>query len=206
MNNFCKKECIRLIVNRLEGERVLLIPLEEVHAEALYECSRSPLIWEYLPIKVESLEQMRAFVEKALAGMEREEEFAFAVWDKTQGRIVGTTRYLRISEMHRNLNIGWTWYSPDVWRTSVNTECKYLLLRHAFEEWKAVRVEMITTTAHSRSQAAIERLGAKREGILRKKYNGLDYVVYSMIDEEWTEKKHRLEALLGSAGRSASGK
>ena len=118
--------------------------------------------------------------------------------DETLGRVIGSTRYLRISEAHRNLNIGWTWYSPDVWRTAVNTECKYLLLRHAFEEWGAVRVEFITTTTHSRSQDAIERLGAVKEGIQRKKYNGLDYVVFSIIDEDWESVKSRLEAKLES--------
>ncbi|MCR2803618.1 GNAT family N-acetyltransferase [Paenibacillus soyae] len=193
-----------MIVNPLEGSRVLLIPMEDSHAEALYQCSRSPHIWERLPVKVQSLEQMKEFVAQALEGKKRGDEFPFVVWDKSQGRIVGTTRYLRIAAAHRNLNIGWTWYSEDVWRTSVNTECKYLLLRHAFEQWGAVRVELITTTVHSRSQAAIERLGAVREGVLRQKYNGMDYVVFSMIDKEWPEKKDRLEGMLAGAGRPAT--
>lgn len=180
----------------LEGERILLIPLEFEHADSLYQCSQSPLIWENLPVKVRNLDSMQTFIRTAMLGKERGEEFPYAVFDKMLNRMIGMTRYLRISSVHKNLNIGWTWYSPEVWRTSVNTEAKYLLLKYAFEEWKAVRVEIITTTANSRSQQAIERLGAKQEGILRKKYNGLDYVVYSVIDEDWNEVKNRLESFM----------
>ncbi|MGO4372127.1 GNAT family N-acetyltransferase, partial [Paenibacillus sp. MCAF20] len=148
---------------------------------------------------------MRSFVQTAIDERERGEQFPYAIYDKLLGRFVGMTRYLRISRPNRNLNIGWTWYSPDVWRTSVNTECKYLLLSQAFEVWRAVRVELITTTSHSRSQRAIERLGGVREGILRKKYNGLDYVVYSIIDEDWYGDegvKALLEKKLAEHGRA----
>ncbi|MGO4109500.1 GNAT family N-acetyltransferase [Paenibacillus sp. YAF4_2] len=133
-------------------------------------------------------------------GVSRGDEFPFAVFDKQHNRIIGTTRFLRIAPSHRNLNIGWTWYSPEVWRTEVNTECKYLLLKYAFEQWEAVRVELITTTSHHRSQQAIERLGAQREGVLRKKYNGLDYVIFSVISEEWPQVKGHLVRLLSSRG------
>ncbi|RIX49978.1 N-acetyltransferase [Paenibacillus nanensis] len=180
----------------LVGERVRLQPLKLEHAEALFECSRSPLIWENLPLTIHNETEMRDFVQAALTARESGESFPYAVYDKKLDRLVGTTRYLRISKPNRNLNIGWTWYTPDVWRTMVNTECKYLLLKNAFETWKAVRVELITTTTHSRSQAAIERLGAKKEGVLRKKYNGLDYVVYSILDEEWPEAERRLLGML----------
>lgn len=181
----------------LQGERVSLIPLELEHSDFLFECSRSPQIWENLPIKVQTRKEMDHYIQTAILGRERDEEYPFAVYDKKLNKMVGMTRYLRISRIHRNLNVGWTWYSPEVWRTQVNTECKYLLFKFAFEEWKAVRVEIITTTTHNRSQKAIERLGAKKEGILRKKYNGLDYVVFSIIDEEWSDVKKHLEILLG---------
>lgn len=181
---------------QLEGERILLIPLELEHAESLFQCSQSTLIWESLPTRIRNLNEMQTFIRKAILGREHGEEFPYAVFDKTLNRMVGMTRYLRISSVNKNLNIGWTWYSPEVWRTAVNSECKYLLLKYAFEEWEAVRVELITTTTHSRSQEAIERLGAKKEGILRKKYNGLDYVVYSVIDEDWYDVKSRIESFL----------
>lgn len=170
---------------RVEGNRVALIPLEAEHTEALFECSRFPEIWEHLPVKIQSLDEMRSFVQAAIDERERGEQFPYAIYDKQLGRMVGMTRYLRISRANRNLNIGWTWYTPEVWRTAVNTECKYLLLSQAFELGGAVRVELITTTSHTRSQQAIERLGAMREGIMRKKYNGLDYMVYSIIDDDW---------------------
>lgn len=181
---------------QLEGERILLIPLELEHAESLFLCSQSTLIWENLLTKIQNSHEMKIFVRTAILARENGEEFPYAVFDKTLNRMVGMTRYLRVSSANKNLNIGWTWYSPEVWRTAVNTECKYLLLKYAFEEWDAVRVEIITTTTHSRSQKAIERLRAVKEGILREKYNGLDYVVYSVIDEDWYDVKNRLESFL----------
>lgn len=180
----------------LQGERVSLIPLELEHADSLFESSRSPEIWEHLPIKVRTRKEMEHYLQTAILGRERGDEFPYAVYDKKLKKMVGMTRYLRISSVHKNLNIGWTWYSPEVWRTRVNTECKYLLLEYAFEVWKALRVEIITTSTHHRSQKAIERLGALKEGILRKKYNGLDYVIYSIIDDDWYDVKKHLEILL----------
>ncbi|MED1861024.1 GNAT family protein [Brevibacillus reuszeri] len=178
----------------LKGNRISLVPLELQHANSLFQCSRDDRIWEYLPKKIHTIEDMQQFISTAILGRQRGEEFPFSVFDKQLGKIVGMTRYLRISSNDKSLNIGWTWYSPEVWRTAVNTECKYLLLKYAFEQWNAVRVEIITTTNNNRSQKAIERLGAKREGILRKKYNGLDHVFFSIIDEDWHEVKNRLEA------------
>jgi len=139
---------------------------------------------------------MEGFVRKALDGRDRGEQYPYAVYDKGIGAYVGSTRFLRIAEEHRNLNIGSTWYSSEVWRTRVNTETKYLMLRHAFEKAEVVRVEIITSTDNLRSQRAIERLGAIREGILRKKYYGLDYVFYSIVSEEWPVIKARLEGYL----------
>lgn len=185
-----------MIFSELVGERVALLPLEIAHIEPLYECSRNPEIWTYYPRVISSIQEMESFVVKALYGRDCGEEYPFAVLDKESNRIVGTTRYLRISEQNRNLNIGSTWYTPEVWRSRVNTECKYLLLQYAFEQWSAVRVELITTPDNIRSQRAIERLGAVREGMFRKKYNRRNYVVYSVIDDEWLDVKGRLEGLL----------
>jgi RimJ/RimL family protein N-acetyltransferase len=150
----------------------------------------------HYPTKINSIQDMESFVLKALDGKNRNEEFPYVVYDNDLEKMVGTTRFLRISERSRNLNIGSTWYSPEVWRTKVNTECKYLLLKFAFEQWEAVRVEIITTPDNIRSQRAIERLGAIREGIFRKKYNQRDYIIYSIIDDEWENVKERLEGFL----------
>lgn len=182
----------------MEGERVKLVPLSLDHVRPLFDCSRDPAIWDAYPTRIERIEQMEQFVRKALDGRDRGEQYPYAVYDKTLGAYVGSTRYLRIAEEHRNLNIGSTWYSSEVWRTRVNTETKYLLLRHAFEGIMAVRVEIITSTDNIRSQRAIERLGAVREGILRKKYYGLDYVFYSIVAEEWPVVKTRLEGYLAT--------
>ncbi|WP_088102944.1 GNAT family N-acetyltransferase [Halalkalibacter urbisdiaboli] len=181
---------------RLEGKRVILIPLEMEHNEQLFQCAKQPEIWEFLPRKINLEKDMEEFVCTAIQGRERGEEFPYVVFDKKLDKIVGMTRYLRISKQNKNLNIGWTWYSSEVWRTGVNTECKYLLLQYAFESWQAVRVEIITTANHIRSQKAIERIGAKKEGVLRKKYNGIDYVFYSITDDDWKTVKNRLESFM----------
>ncbi|WP_058308241.1 GNAT family N-acetyltransferase [Gracilibacillus massiliensis] len=181
---------------KLEGERIILFPLEMAHIKELYLSAKHPEIWSFLPTKVNSAKDMEEFVRSAIQGKERVEEFPYVVFDKHLDKVVGMTRFLRISESNKNLNIGWTWYSPEVWRTKVNTECKYLLLEYAFEQWHAVRVELITTINHIRSQKAIERIGAKKEGVLRKKYNGKDYVFYSIIDDDWKAVKKLLLSLL----------
>lgn len=185
--------------SELEGNRVKLIPLETEHVNALYHCSRDPKIWELYPIHIRTREEMERFVHKALEGRSKKEQYPFVVFDKEANEIVGTTRYLRISEDNNNLNIGSTWYSSKVWRTRVNTESKYLLLRYAFEQLQVNRVEIVTTTTNIRSQQAIERLGAVKEGVLRKKYYNMDYIIYGIIDSEWTEVKKRLERYLDEA-------
>lgn len=185
---------------QLEGKRVKLIPLDEEHVYPLFESALHPEIWTNYPITINTVEDMRRFIAKAAEARERREQYPFAVYDKELNRFVGSTRYLRISEEHNNMNIGSTWYSPTVWRTRVNTETKYLLLRYAFESLSVNRVEMITTTENVKSQRAIERIGAVKEGVLRKKYYNMDYVVYSIMDSEWNEVKSRLVGLLDDAG------
>ncbi|BBI34300.1 GNAT family N-acetyltransferase [Cohnella abietis] len=180
----------------LEGKRVKLIPLEIEHSIPLFECSRDPLIWASYPVQINTIEEMDKFVYKALEGRERKEQFPFAVFDKELNEFVGTTRFLRISEEHGNLNIGSTWYSPKVWRTRVNSETKFLMIRYVFEVLNTVRIEIVTTTENVRSQRAIERLGATREGLLRKKYYNKDYFIYSVIKSEWNDVKSRLEGFL----------
>ncbi|MBD2871206.1 GNAT family N-acetyltransferase [Paenibacillus arenilitoris] len=181
---------------QLNGKRVSLLPLLKEHAEPLFSCSSDPAIWSNYPMVIRSLQEMERFVEAALNSRSEGDQYPYAVFDNELNKIVGTTRYLRISERHRNLNIGSTWYTPEVWRTRVNTECKFLLLQFAFEQWEAVRVELITTPDNVRSQKAIERLGAVKEGLFRKKYNQRNYVVYSITDEEWPAAKDRLAGFL----------
>lgn len=184
----------------LEGVRVKLVPLETEHIPMLFDSAQSPEIWSNYPITIRSMDDMSSFVHRALEARSRHEQYPYAVYDKALQQFVGSTRFLRISQENRNLNIGSTWYNPKVWGTSVNAEAKSLMLRYAFELLQVCRVEIITTTDNFRSQRAIEKLGAVREGILRQKYHGLDYVVYSIIDHEWPEVRSRLEVYLTNGG------
>lgn len=187
----------------LVGKRARIQPMEERHAEALFEAGRDPSIWTYMPMSIRSPEQMRELVRQALAAKKDGSEFPYVIVDRESGEVVGSTRFLAISRPNRSLEIGWTWLSPAVWRTSVNTECKFLLLRHAFETLGAIRVQIKTDRRNLRSQQAIERLGATKEGVLRKHvilHDGYvrDSVFYAILDEEWAAVKSGLELKLAS--------
>ncbi|MEK4822664.1 MULTISPECIES: GNAT family N-acetyltransferase [Priestia] len=187
----------------LLGERVKLIPLEELHTEGLYEAAKAPEIWSHLPSKIQSIEDIKQLVKNALKSKESGQELPFVVLDLETTSIVGSTRFLDISVPNKSLEIGWTWYNPSVWRTRVNTECKYLLLKHCFEELNFNRVQLKTDVRNQRSRTAILRLGAVQEGIIRKHMilpDGFarDSVVFSIIKEEWPSIKERLEDFLTS--------
>jgi N-acetyltransferase len=188
----------------LTGARAKLIPMDQSHVGALYEAGRSPEIWPYMPMSVKTAEDMRCLVREALQAQERGTEFPFVIVDQERTRVVGSTRFLEITPAHRGIEIGWTWLSPVVWRTSINTECKYLLLRHCFEVLGAIRVQLKTDARNIRSQTAIERLGAVREGVLRHHRimpDGYlrDSVYYSILAEEWPGVRTRLDGHLGGA-------
>lgn len=141
---------------------------------------------------------MKQTIEAAAAERERGTQIPFVVVYKTNSRIIGSSRYLDLSETHKTLEIGWTWYHPDYWRTSVNTETKFLMLQYAFEELGMNRVQFNTDARNIRSQTAIARLGAKKEGVLRKHRiiaDGYvrDTVVFSILKEEWPEVKSALQ-------------
>ncbi len=185
----------------LSGDAIELAPLSQRHAEGLFEASQHPGIWDYMPVPMPDLEGTREIIRTALAEQRRLVSLPFAIVEKSSGRVVGCTRYMSIWHPHRQLEIGYTWLTPDVWRTKINTECKYLLLRHAFETLGAVRVQLKTDSRNFRSQTAILRLGATREGILRKhmiRNDGFirDTVMFSIIEAEWPAVKIRLEKLL----------
>lgn len=152
-------------------------------------------------MKINSIEDMKCLVDGALQAKVQGTEFPFVIYDNDSGKVVGSTRFLDISIPNRSLEIGWTWLSPTVWRTSINTECKYLLLKHCFETLGTIRVQIKTDGRNLRSQQAIERLGAVKEGVLRRHrimYDGYvrDSVYYSVIDEEWLFVKDRVESML----------
>lgn len=194
----------------LQGRWVRLEPLAESHAADLFSVGRSPEVWDYLwrgPLT--SLEDTLAWVQSAARDSSDGSQIPFAIIQLATGQAVGSTRYLDISRTDWRLEIGWTWLGRDYWRTPLNTECKYLLLRQAFETLKCLRVQLKTDLRNARSQRAIERLGAVKEGVLRKhmilafKENyQRSTVMYSILDTEWPEVKKRLEEKMRGADAS----
>jgi N-acetyltransferase len=187
----------------LTGETIKLVPLEETQVAELWEAAMPEEIWEFTANKVKSLDDTRKMVETAIDDRETGTSYPFVVKEIHTGKIVGSTRYLDISSAHKSVEIGWTWYNPSVWRTRVNTECKYLLLKHAFEDWNFNRVQLKTDLRNIRSQTAIERIGGVKEGVLRKDRIIDDgyirsTVFYSVLKEEWPEVSSRLLSKLNS--------
>lgn len=183
----------------LDGRFVRLEPLEERHRELVRPAAQHPEIFTVTTSALGPL--FDPYIDNALKRSASGHELAFVVWHKTLGRPVGMTRYLNIEEAHRKLEIGSTWYEPSVWSGAVNPECKLLLMRHAFETLKFVRVEYKTDVRNARSRAAILKLGAKQEGILRRHMimadgHVRDSVYFSVIDDEWPAVKAGLERRL----------
>ena len=184
----------------LEGTHVRLEPLRPEHAAKLWEIAKDHLqeLFEWIPYRLESLEDFRVFNRHILEEQKRGLTLPFATFERKSGHIAGTTRFMNVDMPNRKVEIGSTWIAPPWQRTIVNTEAKYLMLRHAFEEWKCLRVELKTDSMNQRSRAAILRLGAKEEGTLRKHmvtWDGRqrDSIYFSILDTEWPEVKARLE-------------
>ncbi len=183
----------------LDGAFVRLEPLEERHREAIRPAAQHPEIFSVTTSAYGP--HFDPYIDQALECSDGVHELAFAVLHKEQNRPVGMTRYLNISEAHRRLEIGSTWYEPSVWAGAVNPECKLLLMRHAFETLQFHRVEYKTDARNARSRAAILKLGARQEGIFRKHMvladgHVRDTVYFSVVDEEWPAVKDGLEKRL----------
>jgi N-acetyltransferase len=184
----------------LPGRFVRLEPLQMKHASDLFAAAQDPAIWTYMSSHLNgSLPAIESWISAALQEQAAGMVLPFAIIDLSSGYAVGSTRYMSISIRDRGLEIGWTWLAPLVQRTGVNTECKYLLLRHAFETLGAIRVQLKTHHDNLQSQRAVERIGATREGVLRNHMIMPDgsyrhSVYYSIIDSEWPRVKGRLEA------------
>jgi len=190
----------------LEGAQVRLEPLSRAHVPELSEVGLDPEIWRWNPRPpVATPEGMAAYVEAALRQQAAGLALPFVTRHRASGRVVGSTRFHRHDLEQPRLEIGYTWIAPSWQRTGVNTEAKYLMLRHAFEQLGCVRVELKTDALNARSRAAIAGLGAKEEGILRahmRASNGRlrDSVYFSVIAAEWPEVKKRLEERLAARG------
>lgn len=185
----------------LKGEMVRLLPISYDHLDGLWEAAQPDEIWTFMATVVRSKEEMEQMIVSAINKRDNGNEYTFTVVNQDD-RIIGSTRFLDILPEHKSLEIGSTWYHPDFWRTRVNTECKYLLLSHAFECWQLRRVQLKTDSRNFRSQQAIERIGAVKEGTLRKdrKISGgyvRDTVFYSILLEEWRTVKKELARKLG---------
>lgn len=186
----------------LTGRNVRLEPLSEAHVQGLSAVGIDQEIWDLMPYgPIRTEDDMRRWVRGILQHASEGTDLPFAVIHLASGRVAGATRYMEIRPLHRGLEIGGTWYGAEFRRTVVNTECKYLLLRHAFEELGCIRVQLKTDSRNVRSQKAIERIGAKREGVLRNHMilpdGAIRHSVYfSIVDSEWPEVKKHLEELL----------
>jgi len=186
----------------LQGRWVRLEPLSEAHVPELSQAGSDPSIWQYMRYGDITTEAgMRRWVRSLLQAQALGTDLPFAVIYLETGKAIGCTRYLEIRPEHRSLEIGGTWYAIAYQRTAVNTECKYLLLRHAFDTLGCIRVQFKTDLRNERSQRALERIGAQKEGVLRNHMilpDGYirDSVYYSIIQSEWPAVKARLEALL----------
>ena len=186
----------------LTGKHVWLEPMTEMHIPALAEIGVGQRFWDFMVYgRMETVDDMRGWVQDILSRADKGTDLPFVAIHLESSRVAGATRYMNIMPDDRGLEIGGTWYGPEFQRTVVNTECKYLLLSHAFETLGCIRVQLKTDLRNERSQKAIERIGAVKEGVLRNHMILPDghfrhSVYYSILDTEWSEVKKRLEEMM----------
>ena len=174
----------------LTGERVTIEPLQREHESALREAARDGELWRLWFTSVPGPDSVASYIDTALRWREERDAMPFVVRLRTDGSVVGCTRYFNVEPEHRRLEIGYTWYARRVQRTAINTECKLLLLTHAFETLKCIAVEFRTSWFNHASRTAIARLGAKQDGVLRNHQispdgSYRDTVVFSILESEW---------------------
>jgi RimJ/RimL family protein N-acetyltransferase len=186
---------------RLEGKLVALEPLEDRHAEELWQAAQAPEIWRWLAPVGGSREYFDRWFELSTSAHRDGSEGVFATRDRGSGALVGSTRYLAVRPADRVVEIGWTWLNPSAWRSGINVEQKLLLFEHAFERLDCVRVEFKTDARNERSRAAIAALPAQFEGVMRNHMivpdvGQRDSAYYSVIDSEWPAVRANLERRL----------
>ena len=188
----------------LAGRHIRLEPLTLEHYAAFCEIGLDEDIWRWFPTPVHSREDMLEYIRTGLQWQAEGTALPFATIDQDSGRVIGSTRYMNIDNPNRKVEIGSTWLGPLWQRTAANTEAKYLMLRHAFEQLGCIRVELKTDVLNEKSRNAILRIGAKQEGIFRNHVicaggRIRDSVWYSIIDSEWPQVKLALEQKMWSA-------
>jgi len=182
----------------LEGRHVRLEPLSQAHHAGLTAIGLDEELWRWIPTPVRTPEEMSAYIATALEEQARGVSLPFAQIEKSSGRAIGCTRYGNIDRTHHRVEIGWTWVAPEWQRTGVNTEAKYLLLRHAFETLGCIRVELKTDSLNEKSRNAILRIGAKEEGTFRNHMitasgRTRHTVYFSILNSEWPAVKASLQ-------------
>ncbi|MEQ1883451.1 MAG: GNAT family protein [Bryobacteraceae bacterium] len=193
----------------LEGPNVRLEPLSHVHQPALCKVGLNPSLWTVTVECVTDPAGMTSYIQRALDAQQEGKALAFATIEKRTGCVVGCTRFMNIDQRHSRVEIGGTWIAAPWQRTVVNTEAKYLMLRHAFETMGCARVEFKTDAINERSRKALLRLGAREEGIFRRHmltWDGRmrDTVYFSILDTEWPAVKAELERKLHLQTRSST--
>jgi len=160
----------------LEGSVVRLVPIRQEHAELFCEAAKDDLenIFRWIPYPMRTVADFQLLVEKAFAEQERGESVVFATIERSSQKVIGSTRFMNIDRVNRRVEIGSTWIAPAWQCTAINTEAKYLMLRHAFEVWQCIRVELKTDALNQKSRHAILRIGAKRGGNAAQALDHLD--------------------------------
>ncbi len=190
----------------LGGRHVRLEPLREDHVAGLAAVGLDEGLWRWIPAPVRTVEEMAAYIATALREQAQGVSLPFALVERQTGKPIGSTRYGNIDRANHRVEIGWTWVAREWQRTAINTEAKYLLLKHAFETLGCIRVELKTDSLNERSRAAILRIGAREEGTFRNHMitasGRIRHTVYfSIVASEWPAVKAGLEARLNSKGR-----
>jgi N-acetyltransferase len=187
----------------LEGSAVRLEPVRPAHADLFWDVAKENVddTFRWFPYVVRTREDFQQIVIKGQQEQERGESVVFATVEKSSGRAIGSTRFMNIDRANRRVEIGSTWIAPPWQRSAINTEAKYLMLRHAFEVWRCIRVELKTDSLNDKSRNAILRIGAKEEGTLRRHLitwtgRARDTVYFSILDSEWPEAKQKVERML----------
>ena len=200
VSKFTKVFPLQLTPIQLTGARIVLEPMEDRHFEELLPLL-NPSIWDWYTIQIRNADDFRNFLNRILTEQRAGRSLAFAIRERAGGRVIGSSRYLNVDSTNRTVEIGSTWFAPQWQRTFANTESKFQMLTHAFETLSCISVQFQTDVLNVRSRAAIERLGAKLDGVIRDHricHDGRirSSAFYSITHEEWAAVRDRLGMLL----------
>jgi|SRR5690606_25612687 len=190
------------------NEKARLVPLQLEHFEDLKSIAFDESLWKFTINKIHRESDLLNYIERAIKERENRQSYPFVIYDVATGKIAGSTRYGNISPEHHRLEIGWTWYAPEFQRTGLNRACKFELLQYAFEQLNCIRVELKTGSLNQQSQTAIAKIGATKEGVLRKHMiqedgSFRDTVYFSILQNEWPRIKQTIfHAFAKESGQS----